>query len=596
MQRIKIFIPVVLFLSILSCSKNFLDETPDDDLTMNDVFTNRLYTQSFLTSIYAGLPWEIDPPDPSSYAPWTGTCDEMEITFPGCYSHDINHDGWNPQNIEGNWQWYYQDIRKTDLFLENINLLPLQQGYTQDDKNAWTGEATFLRAYCHFMTFRLYGPIPIMDRSAKADQDFTTIKRSPLDSCISFMVKDCDDAAALLPMTVSSDKTGRATKAAALALKARILLYAASPLFNGNPDYVNFTDKNGVRLFPQSNDNNKWQLAAQAAKDCIDQCEAAGYALYKAPNGDPLQSYTNIFLLNNNSEVLWAQNHSFYNHLEMCQSPLSYGGYSIMSVSQDLVDAYQDTLGRDVITGHNSDGSPQINTTTGYTENGFASAAGKYWNAGISNMYVNREPRFYASVHYSGETWKSAQVQTWFSGKDGASKNGTDYSKTGYVMKKFADPNINIPQNTGWGLKTWILFRLGEMYLDYAEALNEYQGPVADVYKYVNAIRSRAGLPDLPAGLTKDEMRQKIWHERRIELAFEGQRYFDCRRWKTASTTNNGVLYGLTINSGNSLQDASFYKRAAADTRIFSAPRDYLWPIPQSEIDKDTSLVQNPGW
>jgi len=268
----KIYIPVILLLTLLSCSKHFLDETPDDDLTMNDVFTNRLYTQSFLTSIYAGLPWEIDPPDPSSYAPWTGTCDEMEITFPGCYSHDINHGGWNPQNIEGNWQWYYQDIRKTDLFLENIDLLQLQQGYTQDDKNAWTGEALFLRAYNHFLVFRLYGPIAIMDKSAKADEDFTTIRRSPLDSCVSFMVKDCDDAAALLPVTVSSDKTGRATKAAALALKARILLYAASPLFNGNPDYVNFTDKSGVKLFPQSYDNNKWQLAAQAAKDCIDQC------------------------------------------------------------------------------------------------------------------------------------------------------------------------------------------------------------------------------------------------------------------------------------------------------------------------------------
>lgn len=592
----KYYILSILLLSFFSCSKHFLDETPDQDLSLKDVFTNRLYTQSFLTSIYAGLPNEIDPPDMGSRAPWTGTCDEMEITYPGCYSHYINHGAWTPQNIEDNWQWEYQDIRKTDIFLENINMLQLQNGYSQQDKNAWTGEALFLRAYCHFLVFRLYGPIAIMNSAAKPDQDFTTIKRSPLDSCVASMVKDCDDAAALLAMKVTSDKTGRATKAGALALKARILLYSASPLFNGNPDYVNFSDKKGLKLFPQSYDNNKWQLAAQAAKDCIDQCEAAGYKLYEAPGGDPLESYSNLFLVNNNSEVLWAQNCAYYNHMEFCQSPLSYGGYSIMSVSQDLVDAYQDSLGRDVITGHNPDGTPEINTQTGYTEDGFTSVGGKYWNAGISNMYAGREPRFYASVHYSGETWKSAQVQTWFNGKDGASKNGTDYSKTGYVMKKFADPTINIPQNTGWGLKTWILFRLGEIYLDYAEALNEFQGPVTDVYKYVNAIRNRAGLPDLQAGLSKDEMRQKIWHERRVELAFEGHRYFDCRRWKIASQTNNGNLYGLNIKKGNSLQDPSFYKRTPADVRVFSAKRDYLWPIPQSEIDKDTSLVQNPFW
>src|SRR5699024_2794639 len=143
----------------------------------------------------------------------------------------------------------------------------------------------------------------------------------------------------------------------------------------------------------------------------------------------------------------------------------------------------------------------------GYQENGYTNSAGTYWNTGIRNMYVDREPRFYASVHFAGAQWKGRPVEMWDAGLDGASQNPSDFSKTGYVMKKFANPDINIKQNSGWDLKTWIIFRLGEQYLNYAEALNEYKGPVTDVYKYVNAIRERAGLPDLPGGLSEDQMR-----------------------------------------------------------------------------------------
>jgi len=596
MKRLMIFCFFVVALFIGGCNKDFLDKTPDEDLTLQDVFTNRNYAQAFLTSIYAGLPWEIDMPDPGGRSPWVGCSDEMEITFPGSYGHVINHGGWNSSNIEDNWQFAYQDIRKCDIFLENIDQLATSVDFSSSDKDHWKGEATFLRAYSEFLVYRLYGPISILNNSVKANEDFTTIRRLPLDSCVAYMIKDCDQAVSLLPITVTTDKTGRATKAAALALKARILLYAASPLFNGNPDFKDFTDNTGTKLMPQTYDAKKWQLAADAAKACIDQSEAAGYGLYYAASGDPVESYSNIFLQNNNKEVLWATNYQVYNHLEMCQSPLSYGGYSIMSVSQDLVDAYQNSEGVDVIKGHYSDGSPIINNESGYTENGFTNAAGKYWDAGVSNMYANREPRFYASIHFSGEQWKGKGIELWYAGKDGASKNPSDFCKTGYLMKKFANPQINIQQNTGWDLKTFIIFRLGEQYLNYAEALNEAAGPVSDVYKYINAIRKRAGLPDLPSGLSKDDMRERIHHERRIELAFESERYFDCRRWKIASTTNNGNLFGLSIYNGNNSQDNSFYQRAVADKRSFISPRDYLWPVPQSEIDRDSSLVQNPGW
>lgn len=593
-MRTNLLIITLAACSLVSC-KRYLDKTPDEDLTLKDVFANRLYTESFLTSMYAGQPQDINPVD-YTRAPWTGSSDEMEITYPGSYTHNINRGSWNAQNIMDCWQFAYQTIRKADLFLENIDQLPLQDGYTQEDKDHWTGEAHYLRAYDNFCVFRLYGPMPIMDRAMNPDEDFKNISRSTVDSCVDHIVQDCDAAAGLLPITVTSDKLGRATRAAALALKARVLLYAASPLFNGNADFKDFKSPDGRALFPQTFDANKWKLAADAAKACIDACESAGYGLYTAPGNDPVENYTSLFLQNNNKEVLWAMNFQAFQHLERCSSPISYGGYSIMSISQQLIDAYQDAQGRDVITGYNADGAPVINTATGYTETGFTAASGKYWDAGVSNMYVNREPRFYASVHYCGAKWKGSVIQTYFSGKDGASKNTTDFSKTGYVLRKFANPLINIQTNTGWDLKTFIIFRLGEQYLNYAEALNESQGPVADVYKYVNAIRARAGLPGLETGLSKEDMRARIWQERRTELAFEGHRYFDCRRWKIAAKTNTGNLNGLSINNGTSQQDPSFYKRAVADKRIFVAPRDYFWPVPQSELDKDPNLLQSMYW
>ncbi len=594
---------IILFILVAgftqtSCVKNYLDKLPNDDLTLDSVFGKRNYAEAFLTSTYANFPFEIDVPDYGGRNPFIGSTDEMEITYPGSYTHVINSGSWGPTNVLDNWLWAYQGIRKTNLFLQNVDKVPLDASFTADMRTQWKGEATFLRAYFHFNVFRLYGPIAIEDHAVTADADFTKIKRRPLDSCVNFMVNDCNQAAALLPLTQTPDKVGRATKVAALALKARILLYAASPLFNGNADYNNLSNKDGEHLFPSNYDAAKWQLAAQAAKDCIDQSEGAGYGLYAAVNNDPVQSYTELFLKNNNKEILFANNVASYQHLERCSNPLSYGGYSILSVSQEQVDAYEMADGSTPITGYAGDGSPLINPASGYQETGYAAAASPrgYYPAGVSNMYVNREPRFYASVHFAGEQWKGRAIQLWFNGADGKSKNPSDFCKTGYLLKKFSNPSINIAQNTGWELKTWILFRLGEQYLNYAEALNESQGPVSEVYKYVNAIRNRAGLPSLDPGLSKEQMREKIRHERRVELSFETHRYFDCRRWKIMAQTNNGALHGLNINAGNGLQDNAFYKRSIADQRVFQSPKHYLWPLPQDELNKNPSFVQNPGW
>ena len=163
------------------------------------------------------------------------------------------------------------------------------------------------------------------------------------------------------------------------------------------------------------------------------------------------------------------------------------------------------------------------------------------------------------------------------------------------MLKKSVDPTANIAQGR-FSLKTWIFFRLGEFYLDYAEALNESDGPVADVYKYMNLIRERAGMPALPTGLNAQQMRERIRNERRVELSYETHRYFDCHRWKIAAQTDNGPIYGMNISAGTNLQDDAYYKRTVVERRVFQGPKHYLFPIPQSEIDKTPNIIQNPGW
>ena len=226
------------------------------------------------------------------------------------------------------------------------------------------------------------------------------------------------------------------------------------------------------------------------------------------------------------------------------------------------------------------------------------------WTVDVSNMYAHREPRFYASINFAGAIWKTSRASNWtlphvnefwYYGIDGKNNAGSDYCKTGYLIKKLHYPNRIPWQSTP--LQVWIYIRLGEIYLNYAEALNEYSGPVDDVYTYVDAIRTRAALPGLAAGLTKDQMRERIHHERRIELAFETHRWFDVRRWMEGESQNKPI-HSMNIWEGTSQTDPAFYKRIEVEKRVFETPKHYFYPIPQSEIDKNVkhNMVQNLGW
>lgn len=593
-SKIFLFIFLSLLLTGVSCKKNFLDKAPDEDLTLDDVFKNRRYAESFLTSMYFNLNEEISFNDWWGRNPFVGASDEMEITWTYPFSQLMNAGAWNANNVEPNvWRFMFEGMRKANLFLEYAPQIPI----SEEERQQWIAQVTFLRAFFHFWLIREYGPIPVVTKAYKPDEDFASqIVREPIDRCIDFVVSECDKAAAVLPLRVTSDKYGRVTKAAALALKARALLYMASPLWNGNSDYTGLKNYKGEALFPGF-DKERWKAAATAAKACIDQAEAGGYKLYRAADGDPVNSYQELFLKRWNDEVLFARNQGTWDHSERCTSPNGMGGWSGYCPTQGQIDAYEMANGERPITGYEANGKPVINPQSGYEEEGYVTAAHPkgYHPADIRKMYANREPRFYASINYNGAMWRGRRIEFWVEGQDGRGKGGPDYAITGYLMKKFSDPNVNIPQGR-FTLKTWVYFRLAEQYLNYAEALNEYEGPVTDVYKYVNTIRERAGLPGLPAGLSKEAMRERIHHERQIELAFETHRYFDCHRWKIAHITDNKPIYGMNIGAGKSLKDDSYYQRTFVENRIFASPKHYLWPIPQEEIDKNMNLEQNPGW
>lgn len=593
--------------------EGFLDMAPQENLVLSDIFANRIYTKNFLTHIYSWCPTEANMADDGGAwrNPYVAGSDDMEIAYGAAYGHLINDGTWTPQNINRTQVWpeSYMALRKCNQLLENVDNCPA----SDEEKRHWKGEAYFLRAWFHFLVFRAYGSVPLVTRSYDPNDDLLGILRTPADKVVEQIAKDCDEAAKLLydeDVWPDSD-CGRATRLAALALKSRALLYIASPLYNGNTDQADLKNLDGTQLISQKYDKEKWKAAADAAKECIEYSLAAGKKLYNEMPSNPVKNFGKIFTECWNSEILWAKNIGAYQHWLNCADPVSFSCFSIFNPTQEIVDAFEMEDGTTPITGYTGDGLvPVINPASGYTETGFTATADDSgmdrWQAGVSNMYVRREPRFYATISFNGAIWKynapnfnksdPHTLEFWYTGVDGKSGAGTDYCKTGYLMRKLVSPEYIPYKYTP--LQQWVYIRLGEIYLNYAEAVNEYYGPTDECYQYINAIRQRAGLPGLAAGLTQEQMREKIKHERRIELAFETHRFFDVRRWKDAEKTEAKDIHAMSIYEGTSLQDPAFYVRQKVETRVFVSPKHYFFPIDQTEIDKhhDHALVQNLGW
>jgi hypothetical protein len=601
---------ILLLVVAGGCKKGYFDSIPGDLVSTDMIFKDKTETENWLASVYSTLvdPWSTTA---GSGRYWAGFTDELELA-----SASVQASGsLSSANTVNIWTSNYQAIRMANIFMANVdnsetNLLKEPNGAALIKQ--YKGEARFLRAYYYWTLMKLYGPVILMgDEVTKYDDDFQR-PRNSWKECVDYILVELDEVRNMVPNkhltaagTDDATQTGRINTLVVDAVKSQVLLYDASPLYNGNPDYANYKNADGKPLMNTGYDANKWQKAADAAKAAIANAEANGKSIFfAAANADPFvwafNSYRDLFLSGWSTEGIWTRAVTAYQTWENDAAPRAANGTAAnasLSLPQEFVDRYRMNNGKNI----NEAGSNY--NATGFT----ATAKAGYYVAGTSNMYVNREPRFYNSVTFNGSTIpfvaKSGQtyVQFWPTGNSG-NANGSEikFPRTGYLVRKHTNPARNQSGNAGNIVRPAMYIRLGELYLNYAEALNETNAPVADILKYLNPIRKRGGIPELSlaGSFTQAEMRKLIQTERCIELAYEGHRFFDIRRWKIVNTPEgkqDGDFNGMNVFAGTGLGDPDFYIKTRTSTRNWDN-KYYIFPVPQSELNKNYAMVQAPGY
>ncbi|WP_298717615.1 RagB/SusD family nutrient uptake outer membrane protein [Chitinophaga sp.] len=588
------------------CQKGFLDQVPDDRLTVEDIFKFRNTTENFLNNVYSAIPDEAAQRfvTTRNSGPWTGASDEADYNYSFVTSNNLNLGAWGATDgfVRSYWRNYYQAIRNASFFMANVEKC---QELGPQLISQYRAEARALRAIYYFYLVRTYGPVVLLGDSPiplDAPNDQLQLPRNTMDECVKYISDQLDAAANDLPLKPSSEGNyGRITRGIALAFKIEALMLNASPLFNGNTDYAALKNKNGVNLISQTYDPAKWALAATAAKNFINELVPSTYNLYRETvNGlpDAYLSCRNVVLTewgassNANQEWIFARPSADISMMQFERTPLHIGninestGGGALGATQQMVDAF-----------FMDNGLPITDPASGYQLSGYSNftAPGDVAARSTYNQWVNREPRFYVNITYDGSRWLNTNggqiiTGTQASGNSGRNASASDFSPTGYIVRKNM---ITGPWQTS--NRSCVLLRLAQVYLNYAEALQESEPGHADVLKYLNLIRERAGIPQYGANPGQipvpADLKAAIRQERRVELAFENVRYFDTRRWKIAETTDNGAFKGLNI-VGNG---ADFLKVVTFETRSF-AKRHYLFPIPQNEININKALVQNTGW
>lgn len=589
------------------------------------VFDNVSYTKRWYANVFAGIPdySGVNSVNVGAFKnPWTGMCDELVVGYGN--SSKYNNSDRNAANM--GFHRYgdcYKYIRQANIFLQKAH--PIMTTGTQGDQlledelTQMKANVRFMRAFYHYLLFEQYGPIILVkDKiyNATEDQD---VPRNTVDEVIEYIDSELTAVASELTQEpIFEDKDYRAwpTKGVALAVRAKLWLYAASPLLNGGyREALSVTNPGGTRLFPDY-DAGKWEKALAACKDFIDYAEAGRYELYKEykdDNGaviDPDKSVYNLFQKYTH-EIIWATANNDWGGMNgdafdrriapRCEK----NGLGSTGVTQELVDAF-----------YMKDGFPVSATaylpqSTLYQEEGYGTYkdqndnfSKKYTNVTVSNRYLNREPRFYNTVFFNGRQWPVSCNQVLFYNGGNSGVQEGQATLTGYMLFKRFNRSVSLT-NPGVAsqFRPSIIFRLADFYLMYAEAANEVNPNDARVLKYLNLVRERAGLPDIetlnPAIRGNQELqRAAIQRERQIELATEGQRYFDVRRWmiadKNGEGRQNGYVHGMNVR-GESNDKEDFNRIVEASQIVFNR-KMYLYPMPDSEMRKTKNLVQNPGW
>ena len=621
-----LFLFLIAAVSLSACD-SYLDRQPDEPLTSKDIFKKQKTTFQYLMNVYAWQPTYYDPACVSTSgasAPWEASSDEASFAYLNRNYTIINYDTWTPaSNLFRNVTYnnMYKGIREANYFMQHVWECP-EDELSSVDKGYYYNEARFLRAYYYSLMLPVFGPVFLI---GDEPVDFTQTgldlrERNTWDECVNYVESELWEASKGLPDSWSNTFYGRATKGAALAARARLLLYSARKLFNGNTLYNNIIDKSGKPLFPTGYSEEKWEKAAEAAKTVID---LNLYGLIGADGTDPYGSLNKLFTSIGPeglvTEKIYTRISTGYSW-RVITTPAAVKGtaYGGFGVTQKMVDAFAMSNGRYPITGYtnNDQSQPIIDRLSGYTETGFSKFKHPIYGDELDTykMYQNREPRFYVSVFWSGLTWhsgttKTANIQFYTDGNSGPGKTH-NYSPTGYLAHKFTnrtlDSTVGGSGTNAWGFIDWPVIRYAEILLSYAEALNEYDPTNTDIVGCLNQVRLRAGVPPIeevyPEAIDDPEaMRKLIRRERQVEFCFENIRYFDTRTWMTAEIEDNMPVYGMNIAASNHNTNGDFWKRTVCaydggrdGHRIFN-PHGYLFPISQEELDR-VKCTQNYGW
>ncbi len=537
---------LILFtlVTFTSCKKDFLQRDPGVPIDFDKLFSDPILAAGFADNTYSFL---ID-----DYARFvaahqgtTGEFADEAISNTGLLPVSLVNSGQflNPSafDVATTYPNMYRGIRNANIMLANIDRVPWNANY---NPKFIKGEQIFLRAFFYFELMKRYGGVVLLNKAQTVEESGIDLPRASYEETLAFIIKDLDEAVSLLPQEwiITGKDYGRATVGAAMALKAKALLHAASPLNNS------------------SNDAGKWKKAADASKAIMDLNK---YSLEA--------NYANVLIQPDSKEYImisikaprdWV---GYIN--DFIAPPSMAGAQSLISPTQNHVDLYE-----------MSNGKPITDITSGYNP---------------QQPYLNRDPRFYNNLIYNDQTWIGRKVETYTGGRDNSATTNI-FTRTGYYLKRLWPEQI---RKTGdRGLLNYVYLRYAEILLNYAEALNEAEGPTSAVYSAVNAVRTRAGMPVLPSNLTKDLMRARIRNERAVEFAFEDMRWWDVLRWKEGINIVTQPMRGMRITRTGNTFSYAVYNLATNYQKSFI---DYmhLYPIPQSEIFKSSgALKQNPGW
>ena len=656
----------LLMLQLMSSCKKYMDMEHffKDRQNVDTVFARRDYTEQWLADVYTHLRGgNLDVGNKNDVLT-NFLSDDMffgdKIKESPRFTHseykDYKNGDYNEADWQDSWGSCYQGIRKASIFIDNVDKNRQMSAEEIVDRKA---QARFLRAYYYWLLLRKYGPVPLVpEHGLDYTQSYSdlSLPRNTYDECVEFITSELARAAKDLPASLRDSRNlVRPTKGAALAARAKVLIYAASPLYNGNAEMADLTDDKGRQLINQQYNEEKWAKAAAAAKEVIDlgiyklytypyHAESQGpgypptvvppfnaqYSNANFPNGwkdiDPMESYRALFNGSipylGNPEVIFSRvteiGSQLTKDLPMHSAPYSLNGWNTYGLTQKQVDAYAMSDGTDIPT------NPRV---SGFTAN---ADAYKPLPANVSLQYANREPRFYASVAYNGSIWyrnsilrtEDREIQVFYyrglsDGKQPASPEF--YIRTGIGIKKYVNPLDADFRSTPEGAynipKTEPAIRYAEVLLIYAEAMNElgsaynipsYDGTgsvnvsrnVVEMSKAISQIRIRSGVPDYENGTyaSKEILRKNIKRERQIELLGENHRYFDLRRWKDAPVEEATPVMGCNMDMTSNQRDIFHTPVIIASLPTIFVKKMYLWPIPHEELRRNVRLTQNPGW